>query len=122
MTTLIGLFAGSVLRLFIVVPWSSTRPVVVPCPSERHSAPFHGKISGQFWSNTVGSHRVPALHTDSGMCLAAPVTRMRAFRFPLHVPLHYRRVGEQHWHEGTVENISCSGVLLRAEDFLQVHT
>ena len=45
---------------------------------------------------------------------------MRAVRFPLQVPVHFRHVGEPVWHQGTVENISCSGVLLRAEDFLQI--
>ena len=47
---------------------------------------------------------------------------MRAVRFPLQVPVHFRHVGEPVWHQGIVENISCSGVLLRAEDFLQVQT
>jgi hypothetical protein len=45
---------------------------------------------------------------------------MRAVRYPLHVPMHFRQVGERVWHEGTVENISRSGVLLRAEHYLQV--
>jgi hypothetical protein len=45
---------------------------------------------------------------------------MRAVRFPLHVPVHFRQVGEPVWHEAIVENISCSGVLLRAEHYLQV--
>src|SRR5882762_5182770 len=55
------------------------------------------------------------------MTCCSPTT-MRAARFPLHVPVHFRPVGEPVWYRGTVENISCSGVLLRAEDFLQVQT
>jgi len=34
--------------------------------------------------------------------------------------MHFRQVGERVWHEATVENISRSGVLLRAEHYLQV--
>ena len=43
----------------------------------------------------------------------------RAPRFNLHLPLRYRTLGEQKWHEGTTENISRSGVLFRAEEMLQ---
>ena len=43
----------------------------------------------------------------------------RAQRFQLHLPLKYRRLGEQLWHEGTTENISRSGLLFQAEESLQ---
>lgn len=43
---------------------------------------------------------------------SAPV---RATRFTVHVPLHYRRVGEEQWHEGVAENISQSGVFFRGD-------
>ena len=46
----------------------------------------------------------------------------RAQRFPLHLPLRYRPVGEGSWREGLTENISRSGVLFRAQDLLQVST
>ena len=46
----------------------------------------------------------------------------RAQRFPLHLPLRYRPVGESSWREGLTENISRSGVLFRAQDLLQVST
>src|SRR3974390_258670 len=38
----------------------------------------------------------------------------RAQRFNLHLPLRYRRVGEQGWRNGTTENISRSGMLFLA--------
>jgi hypothetical protein len=47
---------------------------------------------------------------------------MRASRFPLHLSVRYRRVGDPQWHEGKTENISHSGVLFRAEDSMQVDT
>ena len=47
---------------------------------------------------------------------------MRASRFPLHLSVRYRRVGDPQWHEGKTENISHSGVLFRAEDSVQVDT
>jgi CheY-like chemotaxis protein len=39
----------------------------------------------------------------------------RAQRFNLHLPLKYRLLGEQDWHEGTTENISRSGLLFRSQ-------
>ncbi|HEY6338843.1 MAG TPA: ATP-binding protein [Candidatus Sulfotelmatobacter sp.] len=43
----------------------------------------------------------------------------RAQRFQLHLPLRYRRLGEQNWHEGKTENISRSGMLFQAEESVQ---
>jgi PAS domain S-box-containing protein len=43
----------------------------------------------------------------------------RAQRFQLHLPLRYRRLGEAHWHTGTTENISRSGMLFQADEPLQ---
>ncbi len=43
----------------------------------------------------------------------------RAQRFHLHLPLRYRRLGEQQWHLGTTENISRSGLLFQADELLQ---
>lgn len=42
----------------------------------------------------------------------APV---RAPRYSVAMPLKYRRVGEQEWHAGVVENISQSGVFFRGD-------
>ena len=43
----------------------------------------------------------------------------RAQRFQLHLPLKYRRLDEENWHEGETRNISRSGLLFQAEDLLQ---
>jgi len=45
---------------------------------------------------------------------------MRSARFPLHFPVQYRRLGETAWRQGITENISCSGLLFRAEESLPV--
>ncbi|MGA8438017.1 MAG: ATP-binding protein [Candidatus Sulfotelmatobacter sp.] len=43
----------------------------------------------------------------------------RAPRFKLHLPLKYRRLDEEKWHDGETRNISRSGLLFQAEDSLQ---
>src|ERR1700733_10472771 len=43
----------------------------------------------------------------------------RAQRFQLHLPLKYRRLDEEKWHDGETKNISRSGLLFQAEDLLQ---
>ena len=43
----------------------------------------------------------------------------RAQRFQLQLPLRYRRIDEEKWHEGQTKNISRSGMLFQGEDFLQ---
>lgn len=45
---------------------------------------------------------------------------MRALRFPLHLGVRYRLIGQRDWRQGTTENISHSGVLFRGEDSLPV--
>ncbi len=50
---------------------------------------------------------------------ATEAPHMRAQRFQLHLPLRYRRVGENQWHVGTTENISRSGMLFQADESLQ---
>ncbi|HYM76696.1 MAG TPA: ATP-binding protein [Candidatus Dormibacteraeota bacterium] len=47
----------------------------------------------------------------------APPTR--AQRFQLHLPLRYRRLGDNQWHVGTTENISRSGLLFQGDELLQ---
>jgi PAS domain S-box-containing protein len=47
------------------------------------------------------------------------VQRFRAQRFNLHLPLRYRKLGEQGWRQGTTSNISRSGLLFNAEEVLQ---
>ena len=46
----------------------------------------------------------------------------RAQRFPIHVPVRYRETGGRAWVEGKTENVSRSGVLLRAETVLSPKT
>ncbi len=36
--------------------------------------------------------------------------------------MRYRVIGEKHWHVGTVENISATGVLFRGEHVVQVNS
>jgi PAS domain S-box-containing protein len=48
-----------------------------------------------------------------------PAPSARAQRFQLHLPLKYRRLDEEKWHDGQTRNISRSGLLFQAEDFLQ---
>jgi len=43
----------------------------------------------------------------------------RAPRFQLHLPLKYRRLDEEKWHNGETRDISRSGLLFQAEDALQ---
>jgi len=43
----------------------------------------------------------------------------RAPRFQLHLPLKYRLLDEEKWHDGETRNISRSGLLFQAEDLLQ---
>jgi PAS domain S-box-containing protein len=50
---------------------------------------------------------------------AREVPPTRAQRFQLHLPLRYRRLGENDWHVGTTENISRSGMLFGADEPLQ---
>lgn len=52
----------------------------------------------------------------------APSFPSRAQRFNLQVPLKYRLLGEDDWHQGSTENISRSGVLFRAEDLVPVRS
>jgi hypothetical protein len=40
---------------------------------------------------------------------------VRAPRYSVAMPLQYRRVGEQQWHTGVVENISQSGIFFRGD-------
>ena len=47
---------------------------------------------------------------------------MRAQRFPLELPIRYRRVGDLEWLDGITEDISHSGVLFRVEQTFDVDT
>jgi PAS domain S-box-containing protein len=60
-------------------------------------------------------------HTAAPQAAARTVQAppMRAQRFHMQLPLRYRRLGEQKWHDGTTENISRSGLLFQADEMLQ---
>jgi PAS domain S-box-containing protein len=62
-----------------------------------------------------------AIPERSGSSVAGErkVPPFRARRFNLQLPLRYRPLGEPNWRPGTTENISRSGLLFQAEDFLQ---
>jgi PAS domain S-box-containing protein len=47
------------------------------------------------------------------------MSHSRAPRFYLQLPLKYRRLDEENWHDGETRNISRSGLLFQAEDVLQ---
>jgi PAS domain S-box-containing protein len=49
------------------------------------------------------------------------VAPFRARRFNLHLPLQYRPLGEKSWRPGTTENISRSGLLFQAQEWLLPH-
>ena len=53
---------------------------------------------------------------------AAPNGATRAKRFAIHIPIRYRKPHTSRWFDGRTENISCSGVLFRAESLLRPKT
>jgi hypothetical protein len=57
--------------------------------------------------------------TQSAQRIREQSSLSRAPRFHLQLPLKYRRLDEQRWHDGETRNISRSGLLFEAEDFLQ---
>jgi PilZ domain-containing protein len=48
--------------------------------------------------------------------------RPRATRFPVRTEVQFRRANEAHWRRGTTENMSCTGLLLQAEQALEPST
>jgi len=50
-----------------------------------------------------------------------PSALSRAPRFQLRLPLKYRQLDEDKWHDGQTKDISRSGLLFQAEDLLQPH-
>jgi PAS domain S-box-containing protein len=63
----------------------------------------------------MSTQSAEAAHTSR----AREVSPARAQRFYIQLPLRYRRLGENEWHEGTTENISRSGMLFEADELLQ---
>ena len=59
--------------------------------------------------------------TGASVLAEKKVPPFRARRFNLHLPLHYRPLGEKSWRPGTTENISRSGLLFQAQEMLHPH-
>ena len=59
--------------------------------------------------------------TGASVLADKKVPPFRARRFNLHLPLHYRPLGEKSWRPGTTENISRSGLLFQAQEVLHPH-
>jgi PAS domain S-box-containing protein len=71
-------------------------------------------------STPVGSELDMAVRTTQASPAKGPEQPLsRAPRFQLHLPLKYRRLDEEKWHDGETRNISRSGLLFQAEDSLQ---
>ncbi len=48
-----------------------------------------------------------------------PTFPPRAKRFIILLPLRYRKAGETQWHEGTILNMSGTGVLFQGDELLE---
>jgi len=59
-----------------------------------------------------------AMQSRGSSVLEKKVPPFRARRFNLQLPLRYRPLGEKSWRPGTTENISRSGLLFQAQEFL----
>jgi hypothetical protein len=46
----------------------------------------------------------------------------RAFRYPIHTSIRFRKSGAHNWHEGSVINISRTGVLFQSDINLPART
>ncbi len=46
----------------------------------------------------------------------AQLQNPRAERFPLTVPVYFRKTGASHWLDGTTVNISRTGILFKADE------
>jgi hypothetical protein len=44
----------------------------------------------------------------------------RARRFSLQLPVRYRTLGAETWYQGKTENVSCTGMLIRAGERMDV--
>jgi PAS domain S-box-containing protein len=69
--------------------------------------------------NSIPAGQAALAGASHGHAVDQHASSSRAERFQLQLPLRYRRVDEEKWHEGQTKNISRSGMLFQAEDFLQ---
>ena len=70
-------------------------------------------------TNPISPEVVMSVHTAHAKASHPQLPLSRAQRFQLHLPLKYRRLDEEKWHDGETRNISRSGLLFQAEDLLQ---
>jgi PAS domain S-box-containing protein len=70
-------------------------------------------------SEPVPQEAAMSQNARASITASKPVQPFRARRFNLHLPLHYRPLGETAWRPGTTENISRSGLLFRAQELLE---
>ncbi|HTS05648.1 MAG TPA: PilZ domain-containing protein [Candidatus Eisenbacteria bacterium] len=68
-----------------------------------------------FGPNTEELHRPSADGAGAAMRRSPASERQRAQRFAIRTVLRYRRVGEAEWRQGTMVNISESGVLFETD-------
>jgi two-component system, cell cycle sensor histidine kinase and response regulator CckA len=69
--------------------------------------------------DSTPAEAVMPIQTTHATTEPQPLPLSRAQRFQLHLPLKYRRLDEEDWHDGETRNISRSGLLFQAEDLLQ---
>jgi two-component system cell cycle sensor histidine kinase/response regulator CckA len=70
-------------------------------------------------TNPIPPEVAMSVHTAHAKATPPQLPLSRAQRFQLHLPLKYRRLDEEKWHDGETRNISRSGLLFQAEDLLQ---
>jgi len=73
----------------------------------------------QVLNSTPGEFAMPTKTIHAPLTGSQQLRLSRAQRFQLHLPLKYRRLDEQDWHDGETRNISRSGLLFQAEDVVQ---
>lgn len=78
---------------------------------------------------TASQHPGPMYANEEGHLMESPQDEIgkveqvpRAQRFPIRAPLRYRVRGERTWREGSVENVSVSGLLFRGERLVDAQT
>lgn len=69
-----------------------------------------GRISGRRLGGRIG---------QEVFALDMPIITTRAPRYPIPMPLRYRKPDEAAWHDGKVENISRTGVLFTVEGLFE---
>jgi len=79
------------------------------------------KIREVLDSSTFPREVAMPVRTAHPAAAQVPSALSRAPRFQLRLPLKYRQLDEDKWHDGQTKDISRSGLLFQAEDLLQPH-